>query len=75
MSVLEPMSPREIRQLVAALAGYLPEEHAAYIRALPQDEFATAAEAYVAARSSDAALPRDLLDRIHAEIMEQPVAS
>jgi len=75
MTMDEPMSSREIRQTVAALASCLPTEHAAYIRALPQDEFATVAEAYVAARSSDARVPRALIDRIQTEIMEHPVAS
>jgi hypothetical protein len=75
MTTVEPMTAREIRQTVAALASCLPTEHAEYIRALPQDQFATVAEAYVAARSSDARVPRDLLVRIQAEIMEHPVAS
>lgn len=75
MTTVEPMSSREIRQTVAALASCLPIEHAAYIRALPQDQFATVAEAYVAARSSAALVPRALLERIQVEIMEHPVAS
>lgn len=75
MTTVEPMSPREIRQTVAALASCLPAEHAAYIRALPQDQFATVAEAYVAARSSEARVPRALLERIQAEITEHPIAS
>jgi len=75
MTTVEPMSPREIRQTVAALAHCLPAAHAAYIRALPQDQFATVAEAYVAAHSSGARVPRPLLERIQAEIMEHPVAS
>ncbi len=72
MTSVPPMGSREIRQTVAALASCLPPEHAAYIRALPQDEFATVAEAYVAARSSGCAVPRELLVRIQAEITEQP---
>lgn len=75
MTTPEPMSSREIRQAIAALASCLPAEHAEYIRGLPQDEFATVAEAYVAARSSDARVPRDLLDRIQVEILEHPLAS
>lgn len=75
MTTEEPMSAREIRQAVATLASYLPAEHAAYIRALPQDEFATVAEAYVAVRSSNAPVPRALIDRIQIEITAHPVAS
>lgn len=72
-TVAEPMNSREIRQTVAALAVYLPPDHAAYIRALPQDEFATVAEAYVAARTSCAPVPRSLMARIQAEITGHPV--
>ncbi len=75
MTDVEPMTSLEIRQIVAALANCLPTQQAAYIRAQPQDEFATVAEAYVAVRSSEVPVPRDLLDRIQAEVMEHPVAS
>lgn len=75
MNQVQPMGSREIRQTVAALASCLPPDHAAYIRALPQDEFATVAAGYVAARSSNTRIPQALLERIQAEITEQPVAS
>ncbi len=75
MTKAEPMSSREIRQTVAALASFLPTEHAEYIRGLPQDQFATVAEAYVAARCSGTQVPRDLLARIQTEILDRPIAS
>lgn len=75
MNHVQPMGPLEIRQTVAALASCMPADHAAYIRSLPQDEFATVAAGYVAARSSNAPVPPALLERIQAEITEQPVAS
>lgn len=75
MTMVEPMNSREIRQTIAALASYLPADHAEYIRALPQDEFATVAAGYVAAVSCGAPVPRSLLERILSEITEQPLAS
>jgi hypothetical protein len=62
---VEPMSVREIRQTLAAIAAFLPADHAAYIRAMPQDDVGTVVEAYLAARSNDVRLPQGLLDRMH----------
>jgi hypothetical protein len=64
MAPAEPLSSREIRQTVAAAATYLPADHAAYIRALPQDQFATVIEVYVALRSSDSRVPGALIRRL-----------
>jgi hypothetical protein len=62
---VEPLSIREIRQTVAAVAAYLPAEHAAYIRAMPQDDVGTVVEAYVAARGTGSRLPEALIKRMH----------
>ena len=61
----ESLGSREIRQTLAAIAAYLPPAHAAYIRAMPQDDVGTVAEAYVAARSTDSRLPQGLVERMH----------
>ncbi|MFL6060849.1 MAG: hypothetical protein ACJ72E_06440 [Marmoricola sp.] len=64
----EPMSRREIRQTLAAIAAFLPTEHAAYIRAMPQDDLGTVVEAYLAARSTESRLPQGLVDRMHRQL-------
>jgi hypothetical protein len=62
---VEPTSIREIRQTLAAIATFLPADHAAYIRAMPQDDVGTVVEAYVAARSTDVRLPQGLVEAMH----------
>ena len=72
MAPVEPLSSREIRQTVAAAATFLPADHAAYIRALPQDQFATVVEAYVALRSSNARAPGALIHRLQGVLSGFP---
>lgn len=65
---VDPVSVREIRQTLAAITTFLPAEHAAYIRAMPQDDVGTVVEAYVAARSTDARLPQGLVEKVHQQL-------